>query len=72
MSENGSREKHIEVRWVGDEKTEVAFLRAIGRDDAGEVAKGSRERCMRIPAKKSAAALQALTASGARVLNPEP
>jgi len=72
MTNETSREKHVEIRWIGDEKTEAALLRALGLDNLGEVAPGDCERWMSVPVRKSSAALKALAASGARLLEPKP
>jgi hypothetical protein len=71
MTEN-TRERHVEIRWMGDEKTESALLRSLGLDDVKEAASGYCERWMSIPARQSTVAIKALTASGACVLEPKP
>jgi hypothetical protein len=67
-----SREKYIELRWIGDEHTENALLRSLGLDDVKEAASGYCERWMSIPARQSTVALEALADSGARMLEPKP
>lgn len=67
-----SRERHVEIRWIGDEKSEAAMLEAIGLSDIGKPASGLCERWMQVAARKKDAALEALKASGAKVLEPEP
>ncbi len=67
------RERHVEIRWVGDDATERAFLDAVGLTDREATGKGLvLERWMQIPERKAAAAREALTKSGARVLTPAP
>lgn len=72
MTETNSRERHIEIRWVGDEKTEAALLRCLELDALGQIAPGDCKRWISVPVRKSSAALKALAASGARVLDPTP
>lgn len=67
-----SRERHVEIRWIGDEKTESALLQSIGLEDVGKPASGLCERWMQVAATKKDIALEALKASGAKVLEPEP
>ena len=72
MPETPHRERHIEIRWIGDETTEAALLRSIGLEDLKDVAPGCCERWLSVPARKSDAALKALATSGACILKPGP
>jgi len=72
MTEKISRERQIEIRWLGDEKTESALLKSIGLQDIDDIASGYCERWLSVPVRKSEVALKALKKSGARVLKPEP
>lgn len=66
-----SRERHVEIRWEGDEKTEAALLRAIDLKGMPDPAPGYYERWMSIPERKRDAALQALKKTGAHLLKPK-
>lgn len=66
------RERHVEIRWVGDETTETALLRSLGLEDMPEAASGCCERWMSIPIRQSPVALKALLDAGARILKPKP
>lgn len=66
-----TRERHLEIRWIGDESTERAVLVAIGKQDVADgVAAGVYERWMQIPARQEAEARKALIDSGATLLEP--
>ena len=66
------RKRHVEIRWVGDETTEQAFLAALGHKNIDPVKVGVCERWMRVPERKAENALKALANSGARILKPGP
>lgn len=73
---NGSK-TYIELRWMGEEETELELLGSVGLEDIQEIAPGYRERRLKIPLRYSDAAFKSLVLSGARVLNlklwdPEP
>ncbi len=65
------RNRHVEIRRVGDETTEQAFLAALGHKNIDPIKVGVCERWMRVPPERKAEdALKALANSGARVLKP--
>lgn len=67
-----TRDRRVEIRWLGDESTEEALLRSIGLVmGMNAVAPGHCERWMSVPARQSAAALAALARAGARILRPQ-
>ena len=65
------KERRIETRWIGDEYSEGALLRLLGKDLEG-VAPGECERWMAVPARQYTTALRVLREWGARMVETKP
>jgi hypothetical protein len=60
-----TRERHITIRWTGDESTEAALLKAVGLSCLPPVPGGECERWMAISERHMTVAIAALEGAGA-------
>jgi hypothetical protein len=61
-----TRERHITLKWTGDESTEAALLKAVGLSDLDPAPGGICDRWMAIPERHIVEAISALEAAAAK------